>query len=482
MVRTSVLALGAVAGLAWTPLPGWQSPRAPSEQQLTVRTLRFYRAEANRTRIKAFFEVSYALLEPPPGDSTQSLAYRVDVALTDSTGLTLLRQGWWGHGPADLRQTGAATMEMIDFAVAPGKYRLAVQVRDSVSGRSVETSSPIEGFQGPPDASDLWLAPKIREVEAQDSVPRPGELREGNNLVTAAAHLVLTPLRPMAYYVVEAYSAEERSGTVSIAVVDSSDGMVVQASPVPVKVSAGGGVLSGRMDLTGLPPGDYTMRLSLAFERDTVQRESGFTMRGMKETLAVDSAIKQAGGGTEAAEESYFGAMTAKQLDEAKAPLLYVAKPGELSSYKRDLSVTAKRRFLNEFWQRRDPTPGTAANEAREDFYNAIAYVNREFKEGGRNTVPGWRSDRGRIYTKSGAPDDILRRQQEGSAPRYQVWRYTRDRNRYYIFADRTGFGAYNLIATNDVSENGLANWRELLGYDAVEDVGRFLGMNFLAY
>jgi hypothetical protein len=62
------------------------------------------------------------------------------------------------------------------------------------------------------------------------------------------------------------------------------------------------------------------------------------------------------------------------------------------------------------------------------------------------------------------------------------VWRYTRDRNRYYIFADRTGFGAYNLIATNDVNENGLANWREILGYDAVEDVGRFLGINFLAY
>ena len=280
MVRTSVLALGAVAGLAGTPLPGWQSPPPPSAQPLTVRTLRFYRAEANRTRIKAFFEVPSALLEPPAGDSARSRAYRVDVALTDSTGLTLLGQGWWGHGRVDLRDTGASTMEMIDFAVAPGKYRLTVRVRDSISGRSAEAMSTIEGFEGQPAASDLWLAPRIRGVETQDSVPRPGELREGNNLVTAAAHLVLTPLRPMAYYVVEAYSAEERSGTLSIAVIDSIDAVVVKAPPVPVKVSAGGGVLSGRMDLTGLPGGDYTMRLSLAFDRDTVKRESGFTMRG----------------------------------------------------------------------------------------------------------------------------------------------------------------------------------------------------------
>jgi GWxTD domain-containing protein len=479
MVRTSVLALGAAAGLAWTPLPGWQSPPPPSVQQLTVRTLRFYRAEANRTRIKAFFEVPYALLDPPAGDSARSLAYRVDVALTDSTGLTLLGQGWWGHGRADLRETGASTMEMIDFAVAPGRYRLTVRVRDSISGRSAEARSTIEGFERQPAASDLWLAPRIRGVETQDSVPRPGELREGNNLVTAAAQLVLTPLRPMVYYVVEAYSGEERSGTLSIAVIDSTDGLVVKAPPVPLTVSAGGGVLSGRMDLTGLPGGDYTMRLSLEFDRDTVQRESGFTMRGMKETLAVDSVVRRASG-TEA--ESYFVAMSAKQLDEAKAPLLYLAKPGELSSYDRDLSVMAKRRFLEEFWKRRDPTPGTPANQARDDFYQAIAYANREFREGGRATVPGWRSDRGRIFAKAGVPDDILRRQQEGTAPPYQVWRYTGDRNRYYIFADRTGFGAYNLIATNDLHENSLANWRDLLGYDAVEDVGHYLGLNFLAY
>jgi GWxTD domain-containing protein len=259
----------------------------------------------------------------------------------------------------------------------------------------------------------------------------------------------------------------------TMAVVNPHDSSLVQASR-PVTVSAGGGVLTGQMDLTGLPPGDYRMRLSLALEKDTVKREADFTMRGMQEALASQSAVQRATG-TE--DEAFFGEMTPKQLDEAVAPLTYLAKPGELSAYSSDLSLLAKRRFLNEFWKRRDPTPDTPTNEVRDQFYRAISYANREFKEGGRASLPGWKSDRGRIYAKLGAPDDVLRRQQEGTAPRYEVWRFTRERNRYYIFADRTGFGAFNLIASNDVHENGLANWREILGYYALEDIGDYLGM-----
>jgi hypothetical protein len=66
-----------------------------------------------------------------------------------------------------------------------------------------------------------------------------------------------------------------------------------------------------------------------------------------------------------------------------------------------------------------------------------------------------------------------------GQAPPYDVWRYTRGRPRYYVFADRTGIGAYNLIQTNDLQETGIPTWREILTEDAVRDVGLFLGVDF---
>jgi GWxTD domain-containing protein len=201
-------------------------------------------------------------------------------------------------------------------------------------------------------------------------------------------------------------------------------------------------------------------------------------MRGLEETLSRDVVERAARAVTDV---GYFEQMNAVQLDQAEAPLYYLAQSGELAPYGKELSLNAKRNFLAQFWSKRDPTPTTSANEARERFYEAIAYANRSFTAGGRRALPGWKSDRGRIYATFGAPDDHLSRQQEGRAPRYEIWRYTRERGRYYIFADRTGFGDFKLIASNDTKETGLANWKEILGLDAVEDVERFLGIKFLA-
>jgi len=59
--------------------------------------------------------------------------------------------------------------------------------------------------------------------------------------------------------------------------------------------------------------------------------------------------------------------------------------------------------FIEQFWLRRDPTPDTVENEYKEEHYRRIAYANEHFAAG----VPGWRTDRGRIYIMYGPPDEI---------------------------------------------------------------------------
>jgi GWxTD domain-containing protein len=60
--------------------------------------------------------------------------------------------------------------------------------------------------------------------------------------------------------------------------------------------------------------------------------------------------------------------------------------------------------FIEEFWQRRDPTPGTPENEFKEEHYRRIAYANDHFAW---RAVPGWKNDRGRMYILFGPPDEI---------------------------------------------------------------------------
>lgn len=63
----------------------------------------------------------------------------------------------------------------------------------------------------------------------------------------------------------------------------------------------------------------------------------------------------------------------------------------------------SRKEFIQDFWKKRDPDPDTEDNEFKEEFFRRIEYANARFIEG----IPGWKTDRGRIYIYFGAPDKI---------------------------------------------------------------------------
>lgn len=457
---------------------------APLEAQdgLAMRAVRYYRADdAGKTLVKAFVEVPYTLLQPNGNGPDAVMTYRVSARVLDSSGMSLLPEAlsWTTHVPAEMRAPRAVGLEQMQFAVTPGAYRVEVVVADSVSGRQAQVAADIQGYREAPAASDLLLSPAMRVADASDSVPQPGEMRWGNTLVAPVVTLRLSPLRPQAFYFLEAYNAsqDERTGTMQVAILGAGGNLVTKTPATPVRLGPGGGILKGSVDLDGLPEGKYTLQVTVDLAGTETQRSAEFEMAGLEATLATQATAAPAGGAE--TDEAYFGAMNEAQLDSAAAPLVLIARSRELRTYE-DLSLDAKRRFLVEFWKGKDQDPGTTRNEERERFYGAIAYANETFRVGRGRQELGWQTDRGQIYAKNGAPDDVLRRVRTGKAPPYEVWRYSRGRSRYYIFADRTGIGGYNLIHTNDLQENGIPTWREILTLDAVRDVGQFLGQDFL--
>jgi GWxTD domain-containing protein len=468
-LRWSAISLLLASGLA----DNWAQPDA----KLVLTAVRSYRQDQGRTEVNAFVQVPYLLMEPAGQGAQSRLSYHIAVKVADSSGLTLLNQSWQNHAPAAARGPDAYAVDMVRFSLAPGRYRMDVSVQDSVSGRESRTAIDLEGFATTPPASDLLLSPQIREVTPGDTMPRPAELRWGSTMVTASAELQLTPLRSTAYYLLEAYSAKADSGTLSLRVADSAGKSVISTPATPVQVPDGGGVLKGQLDLTGLPPGRYDMVARVVVGEKSIERSTPFTMAPLDETLDKDLARREAAKLTDA---GYFDAMTELELATAKEPLALIAASGELSKYSKDLSLRAKRRFLTEFWQRRDPTPQTPVNETRLQFYEAVAYANETFRERGRSAVPGWKTDRGRIYVRSGAPDEKLERVQAGTSPPYEVWRFRRGKDRYYIFADRSnGVGIYQLMHSNDLKEVGQPNWQEVVSIPGVQDIGRFLSIDF---
>ena len=83
--------------------------------------------------------------------------------------------------------------------------------------------------------------------------------------------------------------------------------------------------------------------------------------------------------------------------------VVYIITAEERTAFLRLQTNEEREQFIEQFWLRRDPTPDTEENELIEEHYRRIAYANEHYASG----VPGWKTDRGRIYIIWGAPDEI---------------------------------------------------------------------------
>ncbi|MGA9039902.1 MAG: GWxTD domain-containing protein [Terriglobales bacterium] len=94
-----------------------------------------------------------------------------------------------------------------------------------------------------------------------------------------------------------------------------------------------------------------------------------------------------------------IGGSYKKWLDE---DVRWIITDEERQAFKQLSNDEERDNFIEAFWQRRDPTPDTEENEFKEEHYRRIEYANEHFAAG----IPGWRTDRGRIYIMYGPPDE----------------------------------------------------------------------------
>src|SRR4030081_3347238 len=92
----------------------------------------------------------------------------------------------------------------------------------------------------------------------------------------------------------------------------------------------------------------------------------------------------------------------------------YIITDEERTAFRRLQTDDEREQFIEQFWLRRDPTPDTVENEFKEEHYRRIQYANDRFASG----IPGWKTDRGRIYIIWGPADEIESHPSGGSYDR----------------------------------------------------------------
>src|SRR3989449_807367 len=158
-----------------------------------------------------------------------------------------------------------------------------------------------------------------------------------------------------------------------------------------------------------------------------------------------------------------------KELDSAYRQWLtedvtYIISPDERNAFLQLDTNEEREQFIEQFWLRRSSNPDLPENDFKEEHYRRIAYANEHYASG----IPGWKTDRGRMYIMWGPPDEIESHPTGGTYDRpmeegggststypWETWRWRYlegiGENIILEFVDPSGSGEYHL--TMDPSE-----------------------------
>src|ERR1700726_3798678 len=160
---------------------------------------------------------------------------------------------------------------------------------------------------------------------------------------------------------------------------------------------------------------------------------------------------------------------TLKELDTPyktwlNEDVVYIISPEERSTFLQLATNEEREQFIEQFWLRRSSNPDLPDNDFKEEHYRRIAYANEHYASG----IPGWKTDRGKMYIIWGPPDEIESHPTGGTYDRpmeegggststypWETWRWRyiegMGENVIMEFVDPSGSGEYKL--TMDPSE-----------------------------
>ncbi len=286
---------------------------------------------------------------------------------------------------------GLGKVATVTFPVHPGPVRLEVKVEDLMSrkrgliymGREVHESAEIRGAVQIPRAQ---AERDISEIEFVWS-ERPGTLGAQGQITTALvpnAERLYGLLQPTLRASFAARAREDSAGRPWRWV-----GRVYDRDAHVVAEADSGGPAGRRLDATlamgleGLPAGGYDLEVKAwqVGDEGALTRRAHFSIAWKKASwLASPRDI----------EDHVHLLLSTSEAEEAFMSL----HPGE------------QERFLEDFWEKRDPDPDRPGNEARETYLRRIDYANQNFTRPGLEK--GMFSDRGRVYIRYGEPTEIL--------------------------------------------------------------------------
>ena len=417
-------------------------------------------------------------------------AYRFEIAVFDEEDNQLYRDGWERRVSAQtaayMESGGSGLLEAFRFGLFAGSYEVEVRAYPTdAPDLGVMERQPLSAFQGEPVTSDLYLATRVEQI-AEGAGGGSWSITHQGFGIAAAARTSILPSEPQLYYYIELYGLEDAATPVDVAAtVRSGDREVYRTPTTEVLVGPGGTPFTGHMSLSGLPPGEYELAMSIAGGEEETSRTASFRML---DAAATAVATVEGAGSYEA---DYFASLSDAELEETFGGVAVLITDTQRSTFEA-FPPEAKRRYLTEFFRSQDPNPDSPGNEFLEQYLERIETARARYEErtGTEERMP-WFTDRGRIYIKYGepqnrvvnyspsefgTPSEVIGSGGYAGQPPYEIWQY-QNTSFVYLFIEDDRFGHWRLIYSTDPDIASLADWYDRAGPTAMEDLARSFGI-----
>ena len=268
-----------LAGGAAGPGPERLPVAVQEQQDVRIRHARFWRPNSRSTLVEAIVGLAVR------GDAATTAPGmpRVQLVVTDAAGQEIHRSSWVDTVSTAVRQMAEAQgsvelTEQLRVALLPGTYDFHVIV-EATGGRD-STVTRVEAFEDAPLLSDVLVSGGIRVLGAGESATT-AEVVKGDYAIQGGSRVVLLPTRSELWYYLEMYRGD---GTEPVeTTLDFHVEPVTGAGPSvdldrQILLAPPGAVDAAKLDLTGMPPGDYRLVVTATAGERSDRRTADFTI------------------------------------------------------------------------------------------------------------------------------------------------------------------------------------------------------------
>ena len=385
---------------------------------------RFRATDPSQTYVEVYYKIEYDNLQFIKGDTGYQAAFDITAIIYDGDGRQVeVRE--WRDGVSvetydETNEDFVFKSDQISFVLNPGEYKLVVNLIDSESKKmsSQERIFKVTPFQENKLAiSDIEFAGFISPDTSESKF-----VKNGRKVIPNVSRIYGVDNQDLyLYYEIYHLSTDgkRKTGTFDVQYqIRNSWGKLGLSYETTIDKPGESSAQSLKLNLSKLKQGPHTLRIEVKDNdsRHKVEAEGEFTIQWSDLYLV----------------EHDFDLL----IDQ----LRYIAREDQIREL-RNAPEEKRAELWNQFWESKDPTPGTPQNELKKEYYRRIRYANEHFSNFGQN---GWKSDMGAIYIIYGPPSEVERHPYEFTSKPYEIWWYYAI-NRRFLFVDENGFGDYRL-------------------------------------